>query len=225
MKSESTRKPKSNRLMQGLIIISLGVHALLFVHIADIYRSEAMSYIELSMQQISKPFQRSIPRPRMRPKAPKIHTVNKLQVRKQAIPRLKIDPMKNSFSDNLMEGIGTPDIPDNAPLDLAGMSIGETAELLTRKDYFEMLMFRIESRKRYPEAAKSDRIEGKVKVSFIITTDGQVSSLKVIKSARHSSLNKSALNAVRDAAPFPRPPAGLFKGPVKIEVSIVFELM
>ena len=50
-------------------------------------------------------------------------------------------------------------------------------------------------------------------------TDGNVRDLIVIKRA-HSS----ALDAVQRAAPFPRPPASLFKRELLLELTIVFEL-
>ncbi|RKZ27359.1 energy transducer TonB, partial [bacterium] len=58
----------------------------------------------------------------------------------------------------------------------------------------------------------------------VIAADGQISSLKIVKQARHSSLGKAALDAVKKAAPLPRPPPNLFKGPLHIELTILFEL-
>jgi len=166
--------------MHALIGISLVVHLLIFMHVSGIYRSKALSYIELTMMDISKPFRRSIPQPRMRHKTPKIQNVKKLNIQKQNIPHIKIDPVQNNLT--------------------------------------------IKSHKKYPVSARLKHIEGRVKVRFVITRDGMVSSLTIVKQARHRSLETAALNAVKNAAPFPRPPAGLFNGPLDMEISIVFEL-
>jgi len=40
----------------------------------------------------------------------------------------------------------------------------------------------------------------------------------------HEGDTRVTLNAVKKAAPFPRPPPGLFKGPLHMEITILFEL-
>ena len=58
----------------------------------------------------------------------------------------------------------------------------------------------------------------------MIAKNGRISDLKIVKPARHNSLNKAALKAVRDSAPFSVPPSNLFKESLKIEITILFEL-
>lgn len=58
----------------------------------------------------------------------------------------------------------------------------------------------------YPHAAKKMSWQGKVVLSFIITAKGTVGELKVIKSSGFPILDKSAMQTVKDTAPFPRPP-------------------
>lgn len=217
-------KRTPNRLMHALIGISLVVHLLIFMHVSGIYRSKALSYIELTMMDISKPFRRSIPQPRMRHKTPKIQNVKKLNIQKQHIPHIKIDPVQNNLTDTLMENISPLDIPDSFGHNIADWNPDGIEGFDTTNDYFEMLRLKIESHKKYPDSARLKHIEGRVKVRFVITTDGMVSSLTIVKHARHRSLETAALNAVKNAAPFPRPPAGLFDGPLYMEISIVFEL-
>ncbi len=217
-----TRKP--NRLMLGLIGISLCVHLLLLMRVAGIYRSNALTYIELTMQDIAKPVGRSIPRPRVRHKAPKRTDVKKIHIQKQHIPPIKIDPVDNTLPDTIMQDIGVPDIPDSPGANIADWDPVTTTEFVTANDYFDMVRLKIESRKKYPDFARSRRIEGRVTIRFVITTDGRVTSVMIVERGRHSSLNKAALNAVKDAAPFPRPPSNLFKEPLHMEITIVFEL-
>lgn len=224
MKSVSEKKRNPNRLLQALICISLGIHVLLFMHISGIYRSHALSYIELTLQDISKPYTRSIPRPRMRTKTPEITDVKKLNIQKQYIPKMNIDPVDNNLPDTLMEDISTPDIPDRSELAIADWNPGVHVNFATTNDYFEMVRLKIESCKRYPDFAREKHMEGQTKVRFVITPDGQISSIEIIKATRHDTLNRAALCAVRDAAPFPRPPKSLFNGPLFIEITIMFEL-
>ena len=212
-------KTKPNWLLRSLIAISLGIHLIIFMHIAGVYQSRALTYIELTLKDISKPRPRNIPRPRFRPKTPKQpKDIKHLNIRKRIIPSLKpmkIDTLEKNLPDSLVESISMPDIADNP---------GDMGDFVTSNDYFEMVRLRIENHKRYPNAAKARQIEGRVTIHFVISPDGHVSELKVIKSARYSSLDKAALSAVKEASPFPAPPKHLFKGPIPLEITIMFEL-
>jgi len=128
---------------------------------------------------------------------------------------MKMDSLEKNLPDSLMESISMPDIPDNSI---------DTGDYVTSNDYFEIVRLRIESHKRYPGAAKTRQIEGRVTVRFVIEPDGRVSSSKVVESSRHRVLDQAALSAIKDASPFPRPPMNLFKGPIPLEITIMFEL-
>ena len=218
------KKTNSNRLLQALICVSLGIHALVFMHVSGIYRSHAVSYIELTLQDVSKPYTRSIPRPRMRLKNPKITEVEKVKIQKQYIPKMDIKPVDTRFANTIMEDIGTPDISDNIGLSIADWNPAGEMTFATPNDYYEMIRLKIESCKRYPDSARTRHMEGRTKIRFVITQDGQLSSVQIVKGTSHGILNMAAINAVKAAAPFPRPPVNLFKGPLHVEIMIVFEL-
>ena len=212
-------KRKPNWLLRGLVVISLGIHLIIFMHIAGIYHLETLTYIELTLREFSKPPSRNIPRPRFRPKTPKQpKDIKRLNVCEKVIPSLKpmkLDIVEENLPDSLVESISMPDVPDN-PVDMG--------DHVTSNDYFEMVRLRIESHKKYPGAARSRQIEGRTTVRFVIKPDGHISSLKIAKSARHRALDQAALRAVKEASPFPRPPMNLFKGLIPLEITIIFEL-
>ena len=212
-------KTKPNWLLCGLISISIGIHLVLFMHIAGLYHSEALTYIELTLKNFSKPPLKNISRPRLLPKTPKQpKNIKMLNVRKRVIPELKeikMDPLEKDLPDSLVESISMPDIPDNST---------DTSDYVTSNDYFKIVRLRIESHKRYPGTAKTRQIEGQVTVRFVIEPDGRISSSKVVKSSRHRVLDQAALSAVKEASPFPVPPKNLFNGPIPLEITIMFEL-
>lgn len=224
MSPEWKIKKKPNRLLTGLIAVSLGIHLLLLAHIAGIYQSKALTYIELAVNDIPKPFSRSIPRPRMRQIAPEVKDPQKLSVRTMQIPAFSADPVQSDFSDNVMEEIHSPDIPQTGGFDFSGVQGAGVSEYMTTDDYFDMLRLKIERHKKYPATARQRQIEGKVIVRFAISSEGRLSSLRIASSSRHDILDQAALNAVKDAAPFSSPPPDLFKGPLLVEIAIVFEL-
>jgi len=219
MDTKSKNKKQPNWLLCGLVGISLGIHLMIFMHLAGVYQSEALTYIELTLKDFSKPPLRNIPRPRLLPKTPKQpKNIKILNVRERVIPKLKemrMEPLEKDLPDSLVESISMPDIPDNST---------NTSNNVTSNDYFEIVRLRIESHKKYPGTAKTRQIEGQVTVRFVIEPDGRISSSKVVESSRHRILNQAALSAVKEASPFPRPPKNLFNGPIPLEITIMFEL-
>ena len=218
----SERKP--NRLLRGLVAVSLVIHVFIFMHIAGIYNSNALTYIELTLQDISKPPARSIPRPRHRPKAPQPMEVKRLEIAQRRIPTfkpIKMELAEKDLPDSLVEGISTPDIAAASGLNIADWS---PEGLETSSSYLEMVRLKIEQHKSYPDMAKVRQIEGSVTIRFVITPEGGVRAVEIAKTSRHMVLDTAALNAVKDSAPFPRPPRHLFKGEIPLELTIVFEL-
>ncbi len=214
-----------------MIGISLIIHLFLFMHIAGIYRSHALTCIELTMRDVSKPFSRAIPRPRIRHHDPKISNIKKISFHKTRIPSFKIDPVKSDPVNAPVENISSPDILENSAPVISGWNqdwnpgvSAASGEFITSKDYFDMVRLKIETCKKYPQSAKSKHIEGRVTIQFMIKQNGQISNLKLVKNTSHGILNKAALNAVKKAAPFPIPPPNLFKEPINIEITILFEL-
>jgi len=252
------KKKRPNLLLHGFILLSLGIHILVFFHVAGIYERQAISYIELSMyqiskpnvrvipmprmrekapDQISKPSVRVIPMPRMREKAPEVSVGKIVQVKKFHVPNIKIDVVENYKIDQSYEKINLPQLPDymnTAGFSVPGLKIQsqvtdiqvheEHIEFTSAKEYFEMLTLRIDYFKSYPESAKFRHIQGRVKVEFVLNRDGSLSGIKIIKSSRHKKLDQAALEAVSKASPFPRPPLYIFIPPVRLQISIQFEL-
>jgi protein TonB len=58
----------------------------------------------------------------------------------------------------------------------------------------------------YPQTARKMGWSGRVVVTFVITADGNVNSLRVLTSSGYQMLDRNAVETVRKTAPFPRPP-------------------
>ncbi len=230
MESVSNKKNKPNWLFRSLIGVSVVIHAFVFMHIAGIYHSSALSFIELTMEDLSKPFSRNIPRPRLKPKdIKKPREMQKIEIKKRVMPSfkpIKVARVDNNISNGIAENISSSDLLGGSGLDLAGWDPNAMAglkEILTRKDYLELIQLRIESHKKYPKMAKMKRIEGRTSVQFTIALNGTISGLSIVTGSRNKSLDDAALAAVEDSSPFPRPPLKLFSGPIPLEITIVFE--
>lgn len=203
---------------------------------AGIYENRAISYIELTLQQVSKPSVRDIPSPRLRQQQVQQTDVTPIEAKPFQVPKMKQDPLVPQTPTVTHDQISLPQMPDTVSavsVPVNGFNIQPEAavdttnvqtEFATARDYFEMLNLRIHSVKEYPEFAKSRHIQGRVKVKFVLLADGSLKEVQVVKSSQHSNLDDAAVNAVKKAAPFPRPPASLFKTPVTFQVHILFEL-
>lgn len=232
---------KPNWLLYSLLIASIGIHAFLLAHIARLYNSRDMSYIELEMRTQEKLPGRSIPVPPKHPKikppsgAPVKKLMSSVPVERPVLPQ--VTPLADPVHPSVVEPIAIPKRPNVSNSKIltwspvgAGAGTKVTSSLPSSADsstgdYFSMVRMMIEKHKQYPYVARRRRIQGRVVVHFVIKTNGRVVDVSVLKSSGYRSLDKAALEAVKASSPFPRPPAGLFDGPVPLEIRIVFELM
>lgn len=204
-----------------MIVISVLIHAGLFLHISGIYKSMPLTVIEMSMDEEFKPVTRSIPRPRIRPRASE---TNEVALPQMNIPQFNMESEDPSASREIMETVSVSSAHAEKVEGLSGLYASDAKGLFSKNDYYDMVRMKIEASKIYPETARSRLIEGKVTVKFAVTLDGQVSSVAVSASSGNRLLDQAAVKAVSDASPFFRPPGSLFKGPLKMEITIAFEL-
>lgn len=58
----------------------------------------------------------------------------------------------------------------------------------------------------YPKTARQMGSQGRVKISFFISSDGHAKSIKITDSSGIGALDENAIEAVKRASPFPKPP-------------------
>jgi len=110
-----------------------------------------------------------------------------------------------------------PPIVDN--IDLSNDSIREA--FFT---YYDLLSTLIARFAVYPEDARLKRAQGVSYVSFLLRQNGSLGDILLKQSSGHGSLDRSALSAVQNAAPFPPLPIELRKDTIRINVPISFEI-
>lgn len=71
----------------------------------------------------------------------------------------------------------------------------------------------------YPQLARRRGWSGRVVLSFVVAEDGTVRSIQVKESSGHTLLDSSAMETVKSAAPFPKPPVA-----AEITMPVVFRL-
>lgn len=90
--------------------------------------------------------------------------------------------------------------------------------------YQKKVREKIEQAKIYPIFAQRNGIEGKVKVQFIILSDGNVKDIEVIESSCNTLLDQSAFNAIKRAVLFPPIPKEISESQIQMQINIVFHL-
>lgn len=88
-------------------------------------------------------------------------------------------------------------------------------------DYLRRVRQRIEETTYYPRRARLSRLEGTVRIGFMIGPAGEMGGSQLLESSPHEIFNRAALDILERAGPFP-PPASGIEGRL-ISVSISFE--
>jgi protein TonB len=125
------------------------------------------------------------------------------QVHRNALPANDTDsfsdariPVSNEHFAEMTHNKGTAGL-------YASAYVGESGYI---RNHFAYIRDMIQKKATYPLYARKRGWEGKVSVSFVISPEGNVSNVSISKSSGKNLLDKSALDAVRKASPFPPPP-------------------
>jgi protein TonB len=92
------------------------------------------------------------------------------------------------------------------------------------KAYLARVRKRLTASKKYPPAARSQKLEGVATVSFLLAPDGRVLSARLAKSSGHPVLDEEVMALVRRVSPLPPRPKGLPPENLNLTVPIQFSL-
>ena len=225
-----------NWLFRGLILLSVGVHLLLLAQFAAIYRPTVVSKIELTLRSIiPRPHHQILrPPPQVKPNKdpleqtiPAIHDTQDMAIipsqyhAPRPIDRSRLvqsTPMPKLSTIEDPDVIVWQDEPEILPKP-SRPNLGE--DILPEKDYTDGVQQQIDAAKEYPQRAQRRHIAGVVDVLFVIGSNGEILSIDIAKSSGSRILDRSAIKAVKKAAPFDKPP----NGKVTIRAPIKFELI
>ncbi len=226
------RRP--NWLLWGLVIVSVGVHLLIYARISKFYTKNQMTYIELSLSHsVTERPKRDIPVPPVH-KPPSLTTVlpKRPRIVKPKVPSMvpaRANPVSVPVTADSavaaplpkLAAFSAPGVVHVDPRAFATPSV----EFDSRGAYLGMVRHQIEEHKVYPDSAQKRHFEGRVTVGFVLTPEGRIKDIDIVNYAPYQALNEAALKAVKTAGPFPPPPPGFFKGDLHLRVVIVFKLI
>ncbi len=96
------------------------------------------------------------------------------------------------------------------------LSDSEKKIIQTYKAY---ALSRIASKKTYPYSARSQGLEGKVRVRLVINPDGMVSDIELLEKSEHEVLNDATLTAIKKSSPFKK----MAKGQKELTLTFVMD--
>lgn len=241
-----TNTKSDNKAIRHFFLISLILHTIFFFYMGrSILTNSYNRRIEVDLKSFAstKPI-RSIPLPYRRPKAApetkKIKTPIKSLVNKLALSRAPAKPQspEKAFSPEAIEKIQVPihDSLTSANAGIVGQIKGvEIPQVPTRikvaYDTFDqrlayqgIIRRHLEEHKHFPPLAVRRGLEGRVGIRFLLHRNGQIEDVEVTKSSKISLLDKAAMSAVHDGAPFPPFPESISEDFLVIEINLNFEL-
>ncbi|MFH0811762.1 MAG: energy transducer TonB, partial [Pseudomonadota bacterium] len=199
------QKRGPNWILGSLFCVSLGVHVMLIGYLNGLFSAtKNVTRIEVSINDISKPKERSFPKPRTRIKPPEeTKTITKVNVNSLVE---KLPEPTNSVPGEYphlgrVQEINVPEVI-NAPKPTISAwnprRLESGTPQTTLNDYLAMVRLRIDRHKTYPQAARMRQLQGTVVVHFVITLEGTVKTLKIIQSSGYTVLDEAGLKAIRD---------------------------
>ncbi|MGD9888640.1 MAG: TonB family protein [Halothiobacillaceae bacterium] len=152
------------------------------------------------------------PVPVVKPKPPKpepkVKTENKPKPKLENKPESKREseptPAQSAPSVVETQAVSQPEAQPVAAPVLAAPVLENAAALADAEaDYKARVRSKVDAHKHYPKMARRNGEEGKVVVEFSLDASGAVSNVQIKQSSGSERLDEAAVQAVRDAAPFP----------------------
>lgn len=129
------------------------------------------------------------------------------EVKEQAKPAKKLFPSYDELTRISRES-ARKQRASKLPKDMdSGKNIQLNTEQFKFHSYYINLKRKIELVWEYPYLARESGLQGRLLMRFVINRDGSLADAKVLRSSGFALLDREALRAVHDAAPFPPLPA------------------
>ncbi len=159
------------------------------------------------------PAAKPLPKPEVKP-APKS--------REKATPKAA-QPVAEAPANEVTPVAAAHETP-SMPAVIAAPAPAPVTDVAAEDAYKALLRSRIDAHKRYPSLSRRMGEEGTVVVSFRLNADGEISQLSVAKGSGSERLDEAALEAVRQAAPFPPFPEGVKRTSWSFSLPLQFAL-
>lgn len=223
----------TDRIFTFAVIFSIFLHGLFLLSRTDLFKESDVVKATKLMLKMEKPAPpEDLPKPKPKPEVPKPKKI----VKKDTLPEkpaelreeikevvspesgLRMAEMTDAEAGSYEKGQGSRTGSGEA---------AETPKADTKKivaDYNKKVNEEIAKNKVYPLLAQRHGIEGAVKISFVIDTDGFFKEIRITRSSGEEILDKAALDCVEKSSGKIKKPDEIKKTKIKRNIVIRFEL-
>ncbi|MCG8376607.1 MAG: energy transducer TonB [Chlorobiales bacterium] len=111
-------------------------------------------------------------------------------------------------------------VNDNEVLQNKTTPLASSSEI---SSYLAIIRAHIEQNKRYPRFSKRQNHEGTSIIRLVIAKDGSIVKIALLSSSGYSTLDKAAMDAVKNSSPF-SPPSDYGLGKVSLDIPLCYLL-
>lgn len=111
-------------------------------------------------------------------------------------------------------------VNDNEVLQNKTTPLASSSEI---SSYLAIIRAHIEQNKRYPRFSKRQNHEGTSIIRLVIAKDGSIVKITLLSSSGYSTLDKAAMDAVKNSSPF-SPPSDYGLGKVSLDIPLCYLL-
>lgn len=201
-------KLRDKQIIFYTLIISLSIHAALFIQFSDIAVSKSQAQAPVHDTRISLNL--------LKPVKPQIQK----EIKPEPVKKIKPNKKKNKLINKVKK---QSVVQQAVAMKVAEEVKRDKTELnkQLRQSYLDYVLSHIEGHKYYPHAARLRNIEGSIQVSFVLQKDGSIREL----SANGSSilLRRAAKGSVNKALPLPACPEDV-ECPIQVSYAMQFQI-
>lgn len=201
-------KLRDKQIIFYTLIISLSIHAALFIQFSDVAVSKSQAQAPVHDTRISLNL--------LKPVKPQIQK----EIKPEPVKKIKPNKKKNKLINKVKK--------QSVVQQAVAMKVAEEVKRdknelnkQLRQSYLDYVLSHIEGHKYYPHAARLRNIEGSIQVSFVLQKDGSIREL----SANGSSilLRRAAKGSVNKALPLPACPEDV-ECPIQVSYAMQFQI-
>ncbi|HPM46013.1 MAG TPA: TonB family protein [bacterium] len=220
----------SDRIFALAVILSIIFHGVLIASKTDLFKESSIvttTKILLNFEEpppAPPPPPPPPPKPKPKPKIKKEHVIEKPEELREEITDvaspsdgLRMAEMVDAKAGRYEAGIGKPEEPQKP----AEKKV-DTKKILS--EYTKKVNTEIARNKIYPSFAQRYNIEGVVKISFLIDTDGTFKEIKITKSSGQEILDEAAFESVKKSSGRIKKPVEIGHLKIKRNIIIRYEL-
>jgi len=221
----------SDRIFAFAVILSIVFHGVLIASKTDLFKESSIVTTTKILLNFEEPPPASPPpppppppKPKPKPKIEKEPVIEKPEELREEVTEvvtpsdgLRMAEMVDANAGQYEAGIGKPKEQEK-PVEKKV----DTKKLLS--EYTRKVNEEIAKNKIYPSFAQRYNLEGVVKISFFIDTDGTFKEIKITKSSGQEILDEAAFESVKKSSGKIKKPTGISHLKIKRNIIIRYEL-